>query len=63
MVEVDLVNSSRFFPAYALVVRDPDGRVVLGEPLLASQATAAGILWRRSSPIEGGTVSGRGGSM
>ena len=34
VVDVDLVNSSRFFPAYALVVRDPDGRVVLGESLL-----------------------------
>ncbi len=34
VVEVDLINSSRFFPAYGLVVRGPDGGVVLGEPLL-----------------------------
>ncbi len=34
VVEVELFNSSRFFPAYGLVVRNPDGGVVLGEPLL-----------------------------
>ncbi len=34
VVEVDLFNSSRFFPAYALVVRDREGRVILREPLL-----------------------------
>jgi uncharacterized protein (DUF58 family) len=34
VIEVELFNSSRFFPAYGLVVRNPDGGVVLGEPLL-----------------------------
>lgn len=34
VVEVELINNSRFFPAYGLVVRGMDGEVVLGEPLL-----------------------------
>ncbi len=39
VVELELSNSSRFFPAYGLVVRDREGTVVVGEPLLASGGT------------------------
>jgi uncharacterized protein (DUF58 family) len=35
---VELENTSRFLPAYGLVVRDGDGRAVIHEPLLATQA-------------------------
>jgi uncharacterized protein (DUF58 family) len=38
VVEVELFNSSRFFPAYGLVVRGADGGAVLGEALLAPGA-------------------------
>jgi len=34
VIEVELINSSRLFPAYGLVVRDQGGGVVLGEALL-----------------------------
>lgn len=40
VVEVELSNASRLFPAYGLVVRDGAGNVVVGEPLLASSGTA-----------------------
>jgi uncharacterized protein (DUF58 family) len=35
VVEVELANTSGFFPAYGLVIRDPDGRRVLREFYLA----------------------------
>lgn len=34
MVEIELSNTSRIFPAYGLTVRDNEGRLLLGEPLL-----------------------------
>lgn len=34
VIELDLVNRSRLFPAYGLAVRGSDGEVVVGEPLL-----------------------------
>lgn len=39
LFEVELVNAGRFFPAYGLVVRSADGRVVLAEGLLAPGET------------------------
>jgi uncharacterized protein (DUF58 family) len=36
VVEVELVNTSGFFPGYGLVVRDGDGRALIREPLLAA---------------------------
>jgi uncharacterized protein (DUF58 family) len=36
VVEVELANTSGFFPAYGLVIRDPDGRRVLREFYLAT---------------------------
>jgi uncharacterized protein (DUF58 family) len=39
VVEVELSNNSRLFPAYGLVIRDREGNVVVGEPLLASGGT------------------------
>jgi uncharacterized protein (DUF58 family) len=39
VVDVELSNNSRLFPAYGLVIRDREGNVVVGEPLLSSGGT------------------------
>jgi uncharacterized protein (DUF58 family) len=39
VIEVELSNGSRLFPAYGVVVRDREGNVVVGEPLLVSGGT------------------------
>jgi uncharacterized protein (DUF58 family) len=39
MVDVEITNRSRVFPAYGLVVRDVLGRVVLCEPMLSPSST------------------------
>ena len=36
VIEMELENTSRFLPAYGLVVRDSGGRAVIHEPLLAT---------------------------
>jgi uncharacterized protein (DUF58 family) len=45
VVEVELVNTSGFFPGYGLVVRDGEGRPLIREPLLAPGE-------RRRHPVE-----------
>jgi uncharacterized protein (DUF58 family) len=36
VIGVEIENTSRFLPAYGLVVRDSDGRIVIHEPLLVT---------------------------
>ncbi len=51
LFEVELVNTSRFFPAYGLVIRAADGAVLLAEPHLGpgerAQRTVADSFARR----------------
>jgi uncharacterized protein (DUF58 family) len=39
VVELEIANRSRIFPAYGLVVRDSSGRALVCEPLLAAKTT------------------------
>jgi len=52
MVEVELANRSRFFPAYGLLLRDAEGRPVLLERLLPAGASRRYSV-RRSFPRRG----------
>jgi len=47
VIGVGLENTSRFLPAYGLVVRDSDGRTVIHEPLLVTMGKSKVLIFDR----------------